>query len=186
MYRKLAFFLVCATLIMAACGSSEPPAEPASTPSEAQPPPSKRGTAEATIGEAGITINYGRPRLEGRDMLGRLQDGQVWRLGMDEATEIESSSDLAFGETTIKAGRYSLFLKKVSDQEWRLIFNSATGIWGTAYDAAEDVSEVPLEASQPGESVEQLTIEILPSGEKSGEISIRWATLQLKGAFQVQ
>ena len=44
---------------------------------------SPRGTAEAMVGGAKVSIEYGRPSLQGRDMLGQVTAGMVWRLGAD-------------------------------------------------------------------------------------------------------
>ena len=41
-----------------------------------------RGKTEATVKGKKITIDYGRPALQGRDMIGMARPGMVWRLGM--------------------------------------------------------------------------------------------------------
>ena len=58
---------------------------------------SPRGSAEATVGSAEVSIEYGRPSLQGRDMLGQATDGMVWRLGADASTTLTTSGDLDFG-----------------------------------------------------------------------------------------
>jgi len=165
--------------------------QPAETPTqETEQPPTKaeepdRGTAEATIGGAQLSVDYGRPELLGRDMLGKLEDGQVWRLGMNEATVFESDQDLTFGDTVIKAGSYSLWARKVSSEEWHLIFNSEAEIWGTQRKPENDVAEVPAERTELSESVEKFVIELVPTGDQSGEIVMKWATLQLRVPFSI-
>ena len=107
-FIPLFFFAV---LLCLACQPSEAPLEEAEQPAvEAEEPAAvvDRGAAEATVGGAQVSITYGRPELKGRDMLGMLADGQVWRLGMNEATVFETDQDLAFGDASLKAGKYSL------------------------------------------------------------------------------
>ena len=129
-----------------ACQPAETPAqEPAEEAAAEELAPPNRGTVQTTIGGAEITVNYGRPELKGRDMLGQLGNGGIWRLGMNEATRLETTNDLLFGETSLASGSYSLFAKKLSRDEWHLIFNSEADIWGTQRNPDKDVAEVLAE-----------------------------------------
>ena len=185
------FILVFITALSAACSSSQTTTEqPAASEGEgeaAQDPAasSDRGTAEIVLGNTQASINYGRPELKGRNMLSQLPDGQVWRLGMNDATRLETNTDLLFGETLIQTGRYSIWAKKVSSDDWRLIFNSEADIWGLDRKAENDIAESPLESSELAESVEQFTIEMNPVDEGSAEILMSWDTLQLRATFNV-
>ena len=90
MNRILVIFLGL-TFWGAACSSPQTTEQPAAS-SEDQAEPaaaSARGTAEIALGATQVSINYGRPQLQGRDMLSQLPDGQIWRLGMDDATTLE-------------------------------------------------------------------------------------------------
>ena len=68
-----------------------------STTAHAQSP---RGTAEVTIAGKSVTIDYGRPSLRGRDMLGKAPAGTVWRTGADAATMFTTEADLTSGGKT--------------------------------------------------------------------------------------
>ncbi|MDZ7362210.1 MAG: DUF2911 domain-containing protein [candidate division KSB1 bacterium] len=150
---------------------------------EQQAPASNRGTASATFGSATVSINYGRPQLRGRDMLAQATDGMVWRMGMNEATEIKTGVNLKFGETVIPPGAYSLWMKKISSGKWHLIFNKKTGIWGTEYSAADDFAEVPMTMSVNSDTVEAFTIELAAANETSGTLKAMWGTAVLSADF---
>lgn len=191
--------------LLSACGTNEeanmesesmeqPESESAEQPegenmeqpeSESMQQESNRGTAGAMIGEASVSIDYGRPKLEGRDMLGQATEGMVWRMGMNEATVMTTDADLMFGETTIPAGAYSLWLKKGSGDNWELIFNSQTGQWGTEHDAAQDVASVPMMMSSGDASVEQFTVDVSANDETTGTITAMWGTAILACDFTV-
>ena len=102
---------------------------------------------------------------------------------MNDATTFETSSDLTFGDTDLPAGRYSIWAKKVSSDDWRLIFNSDPDVGGLDHNPENDVAETPLEHSDLAESVERFTIELNPIDNVSGEVRMKWATLQLRVAF---
>lgn len=186
--RQFIQTLLFVVLLCASCQPSEAPVqetEPAAAEAEEPAAKADRATAEATIAGAQITVTYGRPELKGRDMLGMLGEGQVWRLGMNEATVFESDHDLSFADTVLKAGKYSIWAKKVNTQKWHLIFNSESDIWGTQRKPENDVVEVPAELTELAESMEILLMEVVPKGDQGAEIVVKWATLQIKIPFSV-
>jgi hypothetical protein len=152
-------------------------------PAEQSAPAGDRGTTSATFGSATVSINYGRPQLQGRDMLAQATDGMVWRMGKNEATEIKTDANLKFGDTVIPAGSYSLWMKKISADQWHLIFNKKTGIWGTEHSAADDFAEVPLAMSTNAESVEAFTVELTAANETNGTLKAMWGTAVLSAGF---
>ncbi|MFQ5790080.1 MAG: DUF2911 domain-containing protein [Acidobacteriota bacterium] len=146
---------------------------------------SPRGTAEGTIEGKKISIDYGRPSLQGRDMLGKAPPGTVWRMGADTATGITTEGDLLFGDVTIPKGSYSLWCKRADEKNWELIFNKQTGQWGTQHDASQDLASVPLKWESQDSSTEQFTIKV-SSAEDGGELAIIWGTHVLKTPFKVK
>jgi hypothetical protein len=144
-----------------------------------------RGTAETVIGPSKISINYGRPSLKGRDILAQVPVGKVWRLGRNQATEIESTGDLLVAGKEVKAGKYSLWVKKTGDDTWILAFHPATGIWGEPAKTDGYVAELPLKLGKASDSAEELVISLSNKG-KDALIDIHWGTAELTGAFSVK
>src|SRR5579859_4083670 len=106
-----------------------------------------RGTAKLSLNGKTISVEYGRPALNGRkveDLLGQLPAGEVWRLGADTSTTFTTNGDLKFGDVTVPKGKYSIWARKESDGSWKLVFNKKHGQWGTDHDAAQDFAAVPL------------------------------------------
>jgi hypothetical protein len=93
-------------------------------------------------------VLYSRPKKEGRMVFGGLVAyGKVWRLGANEATEIELYKPATIGGKKIAAGRYTLYAL-VNEKSWTFILNNDNYIWGAfKYDEARDVvrTEVPVE-----------------------------------------
>jgi len=143
-----------------------------------------RGTTEVSINGKTVSIDYGRPSLKGRDMLGQATPGTVWRLGMNKATEITSTGDLDVGGTTLKAGKYTLWAKKTSTG-WMLAFHPKTGIWGMPVMTEGFVAQMPLTQAAANASVEQLTITLSDGGGKA-QIKVEWGTAVLTGSFGVK
>lgn len=144
-----------------------------------------RGTAEATVNSQTIRIDYGRPNLYGRDVLSMAREGQIWRLGADQATEIESTATLVVAGTELKAGRYSLWARKTGDDQWVLAFHPATGVWGDPPLTDGFVAETPLSTRTADDAADQLTIDIEADGQDV-LIEIHWGNALLSGIFGVR
>jgi hypothetical protein len=144
-----------------------------------------RGTAEVTIKGKKISINYGRPTLRGQDPLSRLPVGGVWRLGMNQPTQIDSGADLTVAGKEIKAGKYSLWVRRTGEQSWLLAFHSTVPAWGVPELKEGYVAELPLKLASTSESAEQLTIS-LAEDKGQAAVKIHWGTAQLTGSFGVK
>ncbi|MBZ5554637.1 MAG: DUF2911 domain-containing protein [Acidobacteriia bacterium] len=145
----------------------------------------KRGSAEVTINGKTVSINYGHPRLKGRNVFALAETGDVWRLGMNQATEITSSGDLVVGGKELKAGKYSLWARKTDADSWVLAFHPKTGIWGEPAMTHGFVAETPLKTEPASDSAELLLISL---AEVNGQpqITIHWGKASLVGSFGVK
>lgn len=128
------------------------------------------------MGEANITIEYGRPSLKGRKAVGGqlVPYGQVWRAGADEATVLTTDRDLMIGELHVPKGSYALFVLP-TEKEWTLIVNKNPKQWGAfAYKQAEDLGRVPMTLGKPASTVEQFTIAIESGSGGKGTLKMMW------------
>ncbi len=145
-----------------------------------------RGTAKLTLGGKTVSVEYGKPALNGRkveDLLGRLAAGEVWRLGADKSTTLTTTGELKFGDVTVPKGEYSLWARKESDGSWKLVFNKQHGQWGTDHDAAQDLAAVPLKEEKGGKTAETVEIK-LEQENGAGEFSVAWGAMELTATFK--
>ncbi len=132
-----------------------------------------RGAAKVTLGGKAVSIDYGRPALAGRDMLGRATPGEAWRMGADAATKLTTEADLAFGADAVAKGTYTLTATKTDKGGWTL---------NVLKEDKARLVDIPLVAGELKDSVEVFTIEL--RGEKDrGEVELQWGTTSLKAAF---
>ena len=121
----------------------------------------QRKSPHDTVTNGKITVTYGRPYKNNRDVFGSLEPyGKVWRLGADEATTITFNNDVKFGGKPVKAGTYTLFAIP-NEKEWTLILNSQLKQWGAfSYEKNKDkdVEKVSVPVKKLSTPVEQLTI----------------------------
>jgi hypothetical protein len=146
-----------------------------------------RATSQVDLGGKYVMIEYGRPSAKGRDVLALAEPGKVWRMGADKSTTFTSDARVSFGKVAVPAGSYSLWLKRVGDRSFELVFNRQTGQWGTQYASIDDVASVPLDFSEGNEVVEVFTLG-LTRGTKSnaGVLALQWGKAILKAAFTVK
>jgi hypothetical protein len=144
-----------------------------------------RGTAEVTIKGKKISIDYGRPSLKGRDIFSMIQPGMVWRLGMNQATQITTDADLMVAGTEVKAGKYTLWAKKTGADSWVLAFHPKTGVWGEPPLKEGYIAELPLKTEKTNDSAEQLTIALADVKGKAN-IKVHWGSAALVGTFDVR
>jgi hypothetical protein len=105
-----------------------------------------------------MRVIYSRPNRNGRKVFGGLQEyGEVWRLGANEATEIEFFKNVRINNKLVRKGRYTLFAIPYPDK-WTLIINKDTDVWGSFnYNSEHDVLRVDLPVRN-NEMVETMAI----------------------------
>ena len=134
-----------------------------------------RGEAKVTLAGKPIVVSYGRPSLKGRDMLGKAEVGQEWRMGADNPTTLETPVSLSFGSTRVPPGEYILKAKKVSEKDWVLKLERD----------GKTAAEVPLQGSPLDKSVEIFTID-LAEQQGQGVFRMSWGNLALATRFSAK
>lgn len=134
-------------------------------------------TATGTIGGADISITYGSPAVKGRQIWGALEPyDKPWRAGADEATTLETTKDLKIEGKKLPAGKYTVFVTPVENDEWVVTINSETGQWGIKrdgsanFDPAKNILVLKIKPKKSDDLVERLTYVIDPKGK----IEMQW------------
>jgi hypothetical protein len=104
-------------------------------------------------------IIYSRPQKSGRVIFGGLvKYGEVWRLGANEATEIEFYKHVRIGGKKIAKGRYTLYAL-VNETTWTIFINKETDTWGSfKYDPKKDIAKVEVPVQKTDAIIEALSM----------------------------
>ena len=124
-------------------------------------------------------VIYSRPQKNGRNIFGELIEyGKVWRLGANEATEIEFYKDVKINNSKVKKGRYTLYCIPAADK-WTIIINKETDTWGSfMYDPKKDLLRVDV----PVQKQTEITEEFVMAFDKTATgamLIIAWDNLKL-------
>ncbi len=110
-----------------------------------------------------VSVNYSRPSVRDRLIFGEEEEGVLqpygvyWRLGANEPTFLEVSTDFKFGDDMFPAGKYVIYaFPRKGEMEIRL--NAELRGWGYFEpDYSQDLSTTVVPITQ-NEHVEQFTI----------------------------
>lgn len=140
------------------------------------PQPSPISKVEQKVGLTDVTFEYSRPGVKGRTIFGDLVPfGKLWRAGANKNTTISFSTDVTFGDQTLKAGSYAIFITPSKDS-WELVFYSDTNNWGTPqkWDESKVAAKVTAEVHEVPFSVETFTIDINQITNSGGNLEFIW------------
>lgn len=122
-------------------------------------------------------VIYSRPQKNNRVVFGELVEyNQVWRMGANEATEIEFYRDVKINGKKILKGKYTLYAI-VNPTEWTMILNKETDTWGAfKYDQKKDVLRLAVPVQRTTEPADAFTLffERIPNGMN---LNIAWDTV---------
>jgi len=104
-------------------------------------------------------VIYSRPQKNGRLIFGDLVEyGKVWRMGANEATEIEFYKNVQINGDKVAKGRYTLYAIPNADN-WTFILNKDVDTWGAfKYDAQKDVLRATVPIEKLNDVVEALSM----------------------------
>lgn len=95
-------------------------------------------------------VVYSRPQKDNRVIFGDLvKYGSVWRLGANEATELEFFQDVTINNQIVQKGRYVLYCIP-QEKIWKLVLNNDLYTWGLKIDSTKDAYkfDVPVEKTR--------------------------------------
>jgi hypothetical protein len=147
---------------------------------------SVRDTVRAQIGNAIFTVDYGRPLLRGRTLLGDvIPYDRVWRTGANAATQFTTSAPIKIDGLRVPAGTYTLWTAPHTNGV-DLIVNKQSGQWGTEYNASLNLGITKMTAETNSKPVEAFTISIVRNDTHHGTLVLEWGSFKWTAPIEVQ
>jgi hypothetical protein len=117
------------------------------------------------MGNPVARVIYSRPQKKGRVIFAdsaaatnAIQHyGQEWRLGANEATEIEFFKPVSIYGKKLEPGRYIMYCIPYPGK-WKIIFNKNLYSWGLHIDKTKDIAEIELPVIKNDIEIEYFTM----------------------------
>lgn len=125
--------------------------------------------------EPKIRVLYSRPLKKGREVFGKLlKYDKPWRIGANESTEILFLTNVKFGDTNVKAGRYSLIAIPTATN-WTIKLNTQNDGWGDySYEPSKDIASVTVPTQTSNKEIEALSIALYEKSTNVVHLKIGW------------
>ncbi|MBA2330561.1 MAG: DUF2911 domain-containing protein [Flavisolibacter sp.] len=124
-------------------------------------------------------IIYSRPQRQGRSIFGSLlKFGEPWRLGANEATEIELFQTVRSGKQTLNKGRYILYCIPQADK-WTIHFNTNIYSWGLTQHKEQDVYTIEVPVQKIVNPLEYFTI-VFQKTDAGADVIFAWDEVEAR------
>ena len=105
---------------------------------------------------------YSRPHKKGRSLFGEAKENLCaydvpWRLGANEATEIQFFENVNIAGKNILKGTYVLYCIPHADR-WTIIFNSNLNTWGLHINNSKDIFKFDIPVMKQEPQIEDFTM----------------------------
>ena len=135
-------------------------------------------------GDPMARVIYSRPQRQGRTIFGALlKYGEPWRLGANEATEIEIFQPVTIQGKKVAKGRYTLYSIPHEDK-WTIVFNSNLYNWGLRPDPSKDVYRFDVPVRTLAQPVEFFTMVFQNTPDKGTVLLMAWDTVEAQLPIQ--
>lgn len=150
---------------------------------------SERADFKQVVSGTEIEIAWSRPSLRGREVIfGRqIPWGEVWTPGANMATTIRFSKDVVLSGTPVPAGRYSVWLRVLEDEPWRLALHADTILPHSAHPPIEEaVLHVGVERGRTEDLQESLEWDIDRIRIDGAELVMHWGRDRVSLPLEVE
>ncbi len=146
---------------------------------------SVRDTVRATIGSTTFLVDYSRPLMRGRVLLGDvIPYDQVWRTGANAATQFTTSTPINLSGIRVPAGTYTLWTIPRRDAV-ELVVNTQTGQWGTGYNPAHNLGRASMKSESVPTVAEKFTISVAPIDMRRGSLIMEWGPFRWTAPVEI-
>lgn len=151
------------------------------------PHPSPRAQVTQKVGLTTVEIDYSRPAVRGRKIMGNLvRYDEIWRTGANKNTIISFSDPVQIKGNTLPAGQYGLYTRPSSNQ-WKVYFYKSTNNWGlpNPWDDSEVALSLIITPSFFEYKIENFTITISDINSDAAQLNLIWENTLLSIPFKV-
>ena len=151
------------------------------------PQPSPRAQVTQKVGLTTVEIDYSRPAVRGRKIMGNLvRYDEIWRTGANKNTIISFSDPVQIEGNTLPAGQYGLYTRPSSNQ-WKVYFYKSTNNWGlpNPWDESEVALSLIITPSFFEYKIENFTITISDINSDAAQLNLIWENTLLSIPFEV-
>jgi len=151
------------------------------------PQPSPLAKVEQEIGLTQVTIEYSRPAMRGRSIMGELVPmGELWRAGANKNSLITFSDAVKVGGIDLDAGTYSIFIRP-GESMWEVFFYTEIENSGlpAKWNPDSIAATVEVESKKLSESIESFTIALENLNNNGATINFKWENTQASILLEV-
>ena len=151
------------------------------------PAPSPFSSVTQMVGLTEVTLEYSRPAMRGRTIMGNLVPfDKIWRTGANARTKITFGDDVTIDGNTLKKGTYAIFTKP-NAESWEVYFY--TDYAGGGAPQTLDESKVALKTTVKTESmpmpIQSFTMYFDDLTDDSAVLGILWENTYVGVKFNV-
>ncbi len=127
-----------------------------------------------------MRIIYSRPQKQGRPIFdGLVKYDTPWRLGANEATEIEFFSAATVAGKTVKPGSYIIYCIP-QETKWTFVLSSNIYSWGLEQNRLKDLMQFEVPVEKTNLAIDYFTIACETKSEKSTVLIFLWDDVKIK------
>ncbi len=128
-------------------------------------------------------VIYSRPHRQNRAIFGALVPyGQPWRLGANEATELELFAPATIQNRTVAKGRYTLYCIP-QPANWTFVLNNSLYTWGLNPDSTRDAYRFTVPVTTTSRIIEDFTMVFTPANN-GAELVVAWEKAEARLPIQ--
>ena len=130
---------------------------------------------EQYVGLAKVSLTYGQPSKQGRQIFGGLIPyGKIWRTGANSSTKISFDREVKLADQVVPAGDYGLYTIP-GEKQWTIIIHKNNKLWGAGgYQDGNDLLRFEVPSQKLNDLVESLTIRFEGFHANGANLVIAW------------
>ena len=128
-------------------------------------------------------VRDSRPHRQGRQIFGNIVKwGEAWRLGANEATEIQFFQPVTIQNKRFERGTYILYAIPYQDH-WTIVLNTNLYTWGLKFNLSNDAARFDVPAETKDQMLEHFTM-VFEKTATGSELIMAWENREARLPIQ--